>query len=65
MDSIAARLWVWPVVLGVLTATGLVSALLSDAWGDVWSWFALSVPVAVMTWHGARRRVRPATDRTP
>lgn len=51
----AFRLWAWPVVLGVLTATALVAALVSDAWGDVWSWFGLGVPVAVMVWHGGLR----------
>lgn len=61
--SAAVRLWAWPIVLGVLTATGLVSALLSEAWGDLWSWFALGVPVAVMAWYGARRPMRTATDR--
>ena len=61
--STAVRLWVWPVVLGVLTVTGLVSALLSETWGDTWSWFALGVPVVVMAWYGARRPVRPPTDR--
>ena len=42
------RIWAWPVALGVLTASGLASALVSDHWGDVWSWVGLGVPVAVM-----------------
>ncbi|GKS85753.1 MULTISPECIES: hypothetical protein [unclassified Acidovorax] len=49
-------LWGWPIALGVLTATGLLSALVSDGWGDVWSWVALGVPVATMAWFGLRRR---------
>lgn len=44
------RLWLWPIALGVLTLTGLLSALISDGWGDVWSWIALGIPVAVITW---------------
>ncbi|RYF27478.1 MAG: hypothetical protein EOO33_04175 [Comamonadaceae bacterium] len=44
------RLWLWPLVLGVLTLTGLVSALVSEGWGDVWSWLALGIPVAAMAW---------------
>lgn len=51
-----ARLWGWPIALGVLTASGLVSALVSEGWGDVWSWVALGVPVAVMAWFGLVRR---------
>lgn len=43
------RVWTWPIALGLLTATGLLSALVSDGWGDAWSWLALGVPVAVMT----------------
>ncbi len=49
------RLWGWPVALGLLTASGLLSALFSDAWGDVWSWIGLGVPVAVMAWFAWRR----------
>jgi hypothetical protein len=52
------RLWGWPIVLGLLSATGLVTALVSEGWGDVWSWIALGVPVLVMAWFGWRRRVR-------
>lgn len=50
------RLWGWPIALGMLTASGLVSALVSEGWGDVWSWVALGVPVAVMVWFGLVRR---------
>jgi hypothetical protein len=37
--------------MGVLSATGLLTALVSDGgWGDWWSWVGLGVPVAVMAW---------------
>jgi hypothetical protein len=49
------RLWGWPLGLGVLTTTGLLSALVSDQGGDTWSWFALGVPTAVMA-HCAWRK---------
>jgi hypothetical protein len=49
------RLWGWPIALGLLTASGLLSALVSDTWGDVWSWVGLGVPVAVMAWFAGRR----------
>ncbi|CAM3540597.1 DUF4175 domain-containing protein [Paracidovorax anthurii] len=48
----AGRLWGWPIALGVLTTSGLLSALVSEGLGDVWSWFALGVPVATMAWFG-------------
>ena len=54
----AWRLWGWPVALGLLTASGLLSALVSEAGGDAWSWLALGVPVAVMAWFGGRRPAR-------
>ena len=38
-----------------LSATGLLSALVSDDWGDAWAWFALGLPLAVMAWHSLRR----------
>ena len=57
------RLWGWPLLLGLLTATGLLSALVSDAWGDAWSWVGLGVPVAVIAWF-AWRRPNPPTPKT-
>jgi hypothetical protein len=54
------RLWGWPIAIGILTTSGLLSALVSDAWGDFWSWIALGLPVAVMCWYGWRR---PSTAR--
>jgi len=52
---LAMKLWGWPVALGLLSASGLVSALVSESWGDAWAWFALGVPVLTMTWHALRR----------
>ena len=49
------RVWAWPIALAVLSASGLISALVSDAWGDVWAWFALGLPLAVMARHSFRR----------
>lgn len=48
------RLWTWPIALGVLSTSGLLSALVSDAWGDVWSWIGLGMPVAVIAWFAWR-----------
>ena len=60
----ARRLWAWPVALGLLTVTGLVTALVSDGWGDAWSWLALGVPVAVMARFSLSRARRPALTAT-
>jgi hypothetical protein len=54
-------LWGWPIVIGVLTTTGLLTALVSDTWGDWWSWVALGIPVAVMGWYSWPRATAAAS----
>lgn len=49
-------LWGWPIAYGLLSASGLLSALFSDGWGDAWSWLALGLPVLAMAWLGWRPR---------
>jgi hypothetical protein len=48
MNASLRHVWFWPLVLALFTATGLVSALLSDGWGDTWAWVALSIPLAAI-----------------
>lgn len=50
-------LWGWPIAMAVLTTTGLATALVSDTWGDWWSWLALGIPVAVMGWFSWPRKL--------
>jgi hypothetical protein len=45
-----------PLVLGVLSAAGLMSALLSEGPGRYFSWLALGAPVAISAWFFARRK---------
>lgn len=47
--------WRAPIVLGVLTASGLLSALASDGMGDVWAWITLAAPL-VLALHCIWRR---------
>jgi len=49
------RLWGWPVALAVLSAVGLLSALLGDGAWDALSWAALGLPTGVAGWHALRR----------
>lgn len=49
-------IWTAPVVLGVLTVVGLLSALLGDGVWDALSALALGSVVAVGAWHGLRRK---------
>ena len=59
MNAATRRMWGAPVALAVLTASGLLSALVSDGWGDVWSWIGLGVPVLVMAWYALPLRRSP------
>jgi hypothetical protein len=44
-------LWGWPIALGVLTGTGLISALFSDGgFGDLLSGVCLGAVTAVGLW---------------
>ena len=55
-----ATIWGWPIVLGVLTSIGLISALFSDGgFGDMLAGVCLAIPVIVCLWYGWLRR-RPA-----
>lgn len=52
------RIFRWPLAIGVLTLTGLITGLVSDSWGDVLAAVGLFVPAAVGIWHAAGRRPR-------
>ncbi len=45
-STLFGPVWKWPVILGIATACGLLSALIGDGAWDGLSWFALGVPVA-------------------
>lgn len=47
--------WRAPILFGVLTAVGLVSALFGDGVWDALSAVTLGVPVAACAWYGLRR----------
>jgi hypothetical protein len=54
MSRSRARTWAWPTALAILTASGLISALVSETWGDAWSWLGLGIPVGVIGWFAWR-----------
>jgi hypothetical protein len=45
-----------PLVLGLLSIAGLLSALLSEGPGRYFSWLALGAPVALAVWFFVRRK---------
>ncbi len=51
MPRSALKVFAVPIVLGVLSAIGLLAALLGDDWWDAVSWAALGIPCAVMAWY--------------
>jgi hypothetical protein len=54
------RLWGWPIVLGLMTGVGLISALFSDGGvGDAVAWLTLGIPTVICFWYGWGRRFRP------
>lgn len=48
-------LWGMPILLGILTVIGLLSALFGDGIWDAISALALGAPVAVGAWFSLRR----------
>lgn len=50
MQRSALQVFAIPIVLGVLSAVGLIAALLGDDAWDYVSWLALGVPCVVMAW---------------
>jgi hypothetical protein len=47
-----------PMLLALVSAIGLISALLGDSIWDVLSWLALATPIAVIMWYVALARMR-------
>ena len=45
-----------PVIIAILGAVGLVSALTGDGWRDIVSWIGLVVPVLATAWAMKARR---------
>ncbi len=48
------RIWLWPVLIGVLSMLGLIAGLVSEGAGDWLSWLALAAPV-IIGLHGLSR----------
>ena len=45
-----------PLLLGVFSIAGLLTALLSEGAGRYFSWLALGAPVVITVWFFARRK---------
>jgi hypothetical protein len=49
-------LWGWPVAIAIVSAIGLVGALVGDDGWDWLGWFGLGVPTVAALWFGLRGR---------
>jgi hypothetical protein len=38
------RVWTWPMAIALVTAVGLISALLGDGWADAGAWVGMGLP---------------------
>lgn len=57
------QIWRAPIVLSIVSAIGLVSALLGDGIWDALSWVALTAPIAAVLWSVVRAiSPRPLSD---
>jgi hypothetical protein len=53
--SAALALWGWPIVFAVVTAIGLIGALVGNGSRDWLAWIGLGLPAAASLWFGLRR----------
>lgn len=47
-ESRPISIWRWPLILGVASAVGLISALIGDDAYDVLSWCLLALPLIMI-----------------
>ena len=64
MTSTFWKVWGIPVIIGILSGIGLLSALTGDGFYDLMSWLTLGFPVAVTLWFLVKMRDRPKTRRS-
>ena len=50
-----SRLSLWPIVIGMLCAVGLIAGLMSDGLGDLAAWTGLGLPVLTAILYSARK----------
>lgn len=55
MSRTPLQIWGAPIVLGILTTIGLISALLGDGVWDAVSALALGIPCLLGFWYSVRR----------
>jgi len=49
-------LWGWPLAIAILSAAGLIGALVGDGGWDWLAWIGLGMPTGAALWFGLRGR---------
>ena len=57
------KVWGIPVLIGICSAIGLLSALTGDGFLDLLSWITLGVPVMLTIWYLATTKKRTHSGR--
>ncbi|MCF0050388.1 hypothetical protein LXM25_09990 [Dyadobacter sp. LJ53] len=58
------KVWGIPSIIGLLSATGLVSALTGDGFFDLLSWLSLGAPVVMTGWYLLKAKKKPVAGRS-
>ncbi len=54
--SLFRSLWAWPLAIAIVSAVGLVGALMGDGAWDWLAWIGLGLPCSAALWFGLRGR---------
>ena len=63
MKSTFWKVWGTPVIIGILSAIGLFSALTGDGFYNLVSWLTLGFPVAVTIWFLVKKKKNQRSGR--
>ena len=63
VKSVFWKVWGLPIVIGILSAIGLLSALTGDGFYDLLSWLTLGIPVVLAVWYLVKPKKNPTIGR--
>lgn len=63
VKSVFWKVWGLPIIIGILSAIGLVSALTGDGLYDLLSWLTLGIPVVLAVWYLIKPKKNPTIGR--
>ncbi|MCF2493079.1 MULTISPECIES: hypothetical protein [Dyadobacter] len=63
VKSVFWKVWGLPIIIGILSAIGLLSALTGDGFYDLLSWLTLGIPVVLAVWYLVKPKKNPTIGR--